>query len=59
MKEIKTINDVDSLYDVPPIKTDEDKYQCPVCKKAYVREKAAISHMTARDCYSLDRKSVV
>ena len=53
MKEIKTINDVDGLYDSPPIKTDDGKYQCPVCKKEYVREKAAISHMAARDCYSL------
>jgi uncharacterized C2H2 Zn-finger protein len=49
---IKTINDVDSLYEKGPHHT-AGGYECPACGKTYKTSSGAIKHMSKKDCYSL------
>lgn len=52
MKDIKTFNDVPSLYEEPLIYRDDGTIECPVCHKEYKREKSAIKHYEKQDCYN-------
>jgi len=49
---IKTINDLDKLYDAG-VKEYNGMFVCPVCEKEYKTKKGAESHVSKRDCYDL------
>ena len=51
-KSIKTINDLDTLFEKGLIEKD-GVYECPVCKKQYKRKASAEAHLAKKDCYSL------
>lgn len=48
---IKTLNDLDELFQQEPKKTDNG-YECPVCGKSYKGIKGITNHMKKEDCYS-------
>lgn len=50
---IKTMNDIDSLYDGKAPISDGGSFICPVCNKTYKTEKGCISHIEKRDCYDI------
>jgi len=49
---IKTINDVESLYDQPVVESNGD-YFCPVCDKKYKTILGVENHMKSKDCYKV------
>lgn len=53
MTKLKTINDIDALYDKGLKKLKNGLLVCPVCEKTYSNEPAAIKHLNARSCYKM------
>lgn len=49
---LKTINDIELLYDQPIIEQN-GQYLCPVCNKSYKTIRGAENHMAAKDCYKV------
>lgn len=53
MSNIKTINDVEALYEKGMKLHKNGLYECPVCGKTYKTKSGADAHIAKRDCYSL------
>jgi len=49
---IKTMNDIDALYE-KPIQTTADGFVCPVCSKVYKTITGAEKHLKRQDCANL------
>lgn len=50
---VKTMNDIDAMYDAGMKKLNNGLLLCPVCGKSYKCQIAANKHIAARDCHSM------
>lgn len=50
---VKTMNNIDALYDAGMKKLRNGLLVCPVCEKTYKCESSAKKHIEARDCHSM------
>lgn len=50
---VKSLNSIEAIYDGKEIFELKGVFICPVCKKEYKREKAAITHLAEQGCYNI------
>lgn len=53
MTKLKTLNDIDAIYEKGLKRLKNNLLVCPVCEKTYSNEAAAIKHLNARSCHKM------
>lgn len=51
---MRTMNDVNAVYDQGLMQLKNKLFVCPVCKKTYSNELAGIKHVNKRGCYKME-----
>lgn len=54
---IKSLNSIEEIFHGKEVFELNGVFHCPVCKKEYIREKAAKTHLAEQECY--DIKSLI